>query len=126
MARIEQWRWKNFSRGKLACQHCGEEGVTEAFMDVLQGLRDELGIPLIVNSGYRCPQHPIEAAKAQPGEHSYGECADIRIANPAAKKLVDAAVIAGVPRIGISQAAGKPRFIHIGISTTLPEAIWSY
>jgi zinc D-Ala-D-Ala carboxypeptidase len=39
-------------------------------MAKLQKLRETYGSPMKVTSGYRCPQHPIEAKKARPGAHA--------------------------------------------------------
>ena len=42
-------------------------------------MRVVLGGPLVVDSWFRCPRHPIEAAKKVPGPHTTGYAADIRL-----------------------------------------------
>jgi zinc D-Ala-D-Ala carboxypeptidase len=49
------------------------------FMAKLQKLRETYGAPMKVTSGYRCPQHPIEAKKARPGAHASGQAVDIGV-----------------------------------------------
>ncbi|NQY56854.1 MAG: peptidase M15A [Ilumatobacteraceae bacterium] len=48
-------------------------------MRKVQQLRDYMGQPLILTSAYRCPEHPIEAAKVTPGQHSNGLAVDIYV-----------------------------------------------
>jgi len=61
----------HFKAAELRCHHCGREGVRRELLDVLEALRAKAG-PIRVNSAYRCPQHPIEARKPQPGHHARG------------------------------------------------------
>lgn len=51
--------------------------------EVLEPLRQHIGKPLIISSGYRCPQlnnHP-EVRGATKSQHMKGEAADLRILN---------------------------------------------
>jgi len=68
---------RNFTAGEFVCQHCGAEGIKPSFVEQLQRLRDYIGQPIRITSGYRCRQHPVEAAKAVPGRHTEGIAADI-------------------------------------------------
>jgi len=42
---------------------------------------------MIIESGYRCPRHPLEAAKAHPGYHAQGIAADVRVPGMTARDL---------------------------------------
>ena len=55
--------WKNFKLEEFSCKHCGKNEINHKLIDKLQLLRDDLGFPLVISSGYRCPEHPIEAKK---------------------------------------------------------------
>lgn len=95
-------------------------------LGMLDALRKEYGHPIILNSHYRSPDHPIEAKKDKPGEHTYGAAVDIKcVGGEATYKLVAAAIKCGFRRIGISR---KSNFVHVGVgypgapSTT----IWTY
>jgi zinc D-Ala-D-Ala carboxypeptidase len=93
---------------------------------MLDDLREEYGYPIILNSSYRSPDHPIEAKKNKPGEHTYGAAVDIKcIGGEATFKLVKAAIEVGFTRIGISR---KSNFVHVGIGYPgAPETtIWTY
>jgi len=95
-------------------------------LGMLDALRKEYGFPITINSSYRSPEHPIEAAKNKPGEHAHGAAVDIKcVGGEATYLLVAAAIKCGFKRIGISR---KSNFVHVGIgypgapSTT----IWTY
>ncbi len=95
-------------------------------LSMLDEMRGIYGYPIKITSSYRGPEHPIEAAKKQPGEHSYGAAVDI-VSDSGGKtfRLVKAAIEVGFTRIGISRKKG---FIHLGIGyPNAPEkTIWTY
>lgn len=47
---------------------------------VLQPLRDGLGVPIIITSGYRCPLLNKKVGGAPTSQHQYGQAADIVVA----------------------------------------------
>ena len=95
-------------------------------LSMLDEMREIYGYPIKITSSYRSPEHPIESAKKQPGEHSYGAAVDI-VSDSGGKtfRLVKAAIEVGFTRIGISRKKG---FIHLGIGyPNAPEkTIWTY
>lgn len=95
-------------------------------LGMLDALRKEYGYPIKLTSHYRSPDHPIEAKKDKPGEHTYGAAVDIAcVGGEATYKLVAAAIKIGFKRIGISR---KNNFVHVGIGYPgAPETtIWTY
>jgi hypothetical protein len=64
--------WKNFKLDEFKCKHCGENEIEYELIDKLQLLREDLGFPFIISSGYRCEHHPIEKKKSKPGTHNLG------------------------------------------------------
>ena len=121
---------KYFSDKEMACQHCGAMKADPDFMTALDSLREAYGKPLAVNSGYRCPEHPIEARKARAGAHSTGKAADLSVSRGEAYELLKLAIATGkFTGIGIQQK-GSGRFIHLDTCEE-PEmsprpTIWSY
>ena len=92
--------------------------------DFLIKLEGTIGKELVVTSGYRSPDHPIEAAKATPGEHATGLAVDVAaIGGPAVFEIVEAAIDLGCKRIGISR---KSNFIHLGLDKSRVTSIWTY
>lgn len=49
--------------------------------EVLEPARQRLGIPIMVNSGYRCPKHNALVGGVANSQHMKGEAADIRCAD---------------------------------------------
>ena len=117
--------YPNFSENEFRCKHTGKVEMVPEFMQRLQGLRKAYGSPMVVTSGYRAPEHPIEARKASPGEHSSGRAVDIGVRGAEAVRLIALAHLAGFTRIGVQQK-GEGRFIHLGDSPNFPPGIWSY
>tara|TARA_R100001530_G_scaffold96512_1_gene67061 strand:- start:313 stop:657 length:345 start_codon:yes stop_codon:yes gene_type:complete len=92
----------------------------------LDELREKLGRPVIINSSYRRPDHPIEAVKDKPGEHTHGAAVDIHTnGGKPTFELVKTAIEIGFTRIGISR---KKNFVHLGIGYPggAPVTIWTY
>ena len=120
-------KYPNFSRAKLACSHCGAEGIRPELMDKVQALRVAYGKPMPETSGYRCPQHPAEAKKTVPGAHQLGLAIDIGVQGKDAYDLVKLATNMGFTGIGVQQK-DTGRFIHLDVvNAELPRPmIWSY
>ena len=95
-------------------------------LSMLDNMREIYGHPIKITSSYRSPEHPIEAAKKQPGEHAYGAAVDMACSGgEATYRLVKAAIEVGFKRIGISR---KNNFVHVGIGYdgAPPMTIWTY
>lgn len=119
-------KYPNFEPQEFACLHTGEVEMTPGFMDKLQALRTEYGKPMRVTSGYRSPEHPIEAAKDKPGSHASGCAVDISVNSIDAYTLVKLAIKHGFTGIGISQKQGS-RFVHLDTLDEYPRPnIWTY
>ena len=119
-------KWNNFTREEFACQcGCGTNEIQDTVIDFCQELRDTLGTPLTVSSGYRCPKHPIEAAKTTPGTHARGLAADIVVSHGDARSLLREALSASKGGVGVHQK-GSGRFVHVDVSEDRTELLWTY
>lgn len=68
----------NFKVQEFACKCCGENKITQDVIDMAQIIRDELGVPVRVNCGYRCPKHNAEIkGAAKKSKHMLGHAADL-------------------------------------------------
>ena len=119
--------YPNFSAQEFDCQcGCGQNEMKPEFMAKLQQLRTLYGAPMKVTSGYRCPQHPIEAKKAAPGAHASGQACDIGVQGAEAHRLLRMALEAGFTGIGVQQK-GTGRFLHLDtLESDLRPSLWSY
>lgn len=86
------------------------DAVKELAETVLQPLRDRVGRPLRVNSGYRCPELNRAVGGVPSSQHVRGEAADIDAPDPLA--LAEAARNApGIWR-EVDQMIVYPSFVH--------------
>lgn len=114
----------------LACPHCKHKGIEPDFLFRLDGLRDAVGFPLRVSSGYRCPAHNARVSSTgEDGPHTTGRAVDLAVTHWQAYQVVAAAVKLGFTGIGVKQH-DTGRFIHIDdlqadVGRPRPT-IWSY
>jgi len=126
MTRITNTSDEYFTAEELCCSHCGAYKFDTGFRALLNDMRAELGFPLPVTSGYRCPEHPLEKRKGHAeGAHTTGKAIDIAVSGSQALALVELALKRGVTRIGVNQK-GAGRFIHLDKSDLPGPTIWSY
>ena len=70
---------KNFSRSEFRCGHCGRlDALDDELVRSLQRLRDIVGKPLRIISGYRCCEGNALVGGSKYSQHLYGRAADIR------------------------------------------------
>lgn len=121
---------KYFTEDEFRCQcGCDQVKVDENLLYKLDSLRAIVNFPLQVTSGYRCPDHPIEARKQTPGTHSTGKAVDIGVSREKAHKVLYVALEMGFTGIGVQQK-GNNRFIHLDVCTDEDgfsrPTVWSY
>lgn len=114
---------KYFTEAEFKCKHCGKCEMDQTFLDKINKLREEYGQSLVVTSGYRCSEHPIERSKVTTGMHTTGKAADFAVDGANAQKLLMLALQQGFTGIGVQQK-GSGRFIHL--DTRDRPALWSY
>lgn len=68
---------KNFRFQEFACVCCGKNLINPQVMDICQAIRDELGVPVRVNSGYRCVLRNNAVHGSKSSYHLKGLAADI-------------------------------------------------
>jgi uncharacterized protein YcbK (DUF882 family) len=102
---------KNFSRHEFACRCCGVAGVRQSFVERLQLLRNLIGKPIIVTSGYRCPDHNERIGGAKNSFHTQGIAADVK-ADIDLKEFFVAAEKVGFEGIGYYP---EEKFLHVDI-----------
>ena len=119
--------YQYFSLEELSCRHCGEMHMDSGFMAKLVAIRRELGFPLPVTSGYRCPAHNAAVSETGiNGPHTTGHAVDIAISGERAYRLLRAALAHGMTGIGIKQH-GDGRFIHLDdLDGPTRPWIWGY
>ena len=116
---------------ELACSHCGKMELGEPFLAELDRLREAFDGPLVVSSGYRCAQHPVEAKKAAPGAHNRAAI-DACVYGATAYRLLGIAQLLGWTGIGVRQKGPlSSRYLHLDREESprgeAPRpTVWSY
>lgn len=123
---------KHFSERELRCKCCGQlppsvrENITSLVDNVLDPVRDQLGEPIYVTSGYRCPKHNAEVGGVPNSQHMRCEACDIHAGNPA-ENLKLAKIIAAQGRFDqlilyVNSATSlEPRFVHVSYKRSGPN-----
>lgn len=103
-----------FNEKEFVCRCCGElppvarENIEALVHEVLDPVREKLGKPIVVNSGYRCQRHNKEVGGATSSQHMRGEASDLRInGNP---KILAKAIIENGK---FDQLILYPTFVHV-------------
>ena len=99
-----------------------EVGMNVYFLSKLDEAREYAGIPFVINSAYRSPEHPL-SIKNPTSSHIKGLAVDISAKDSRDRFLIlDALINVGFTRIGI---AGT--FIHVDIDLDKSQnVIWTY
>ena len=87
--------------------------------NVLQPLRDGLGEPVIINSGFRCPALNIITGGVKNSQHMKGEAADINVkgSKKYARKIIAYILENLVFDQLILERQGKAIWVHVSYST---------
>ena len=114
-------KFKYFSKSEFKCKCCGENAINDKLIDMLDIARGIVGVPFIVNSGYRCIYHNEKVGGRANSSHLKGLAVDIKLHSGHEKyKILDAMYKAGFKRIGVYD-----NFIHVDIDLDKPqEAMW--
>ncbi|MBF0099157.1 MAG: peptidase M15 [Magnetococcales bacterium] len=127
-------QWPHFSEAELACHcGCGRQEMEDSFMIELEKLRTAFGQPMVVTSGFRCPNYNMQASHTGPcGPHTTGKAVDIQISGADAHRLLTLALQQGCfTGIGVSQAGPhNTRFLHLDTIEPSPgrprPTVWTY
>ena len=120
-----------FEPGEFQCR-CGCERnlIQPGLVYKLDDLRHEYGKPLVVTSGYRCPDHNSRVSTTgATGPHTTGLAVDVGVTGRDAYVILKLALKHGITGIGVNQKGGG-RFIHLDL---IPDSyghkrpwVWSY
>ena len=114
--------YKFFRLEEFNCTHTNLNKMDHEFLVKLDELREKVGFPFRITSGYRDATHPSEARKAEPGTgtHCQGIAADIAVSNGFERmNIVHEAIKMGFS-IGVARS-----FVHVDDRKTTP-VMWTY
>lgn len=71
---------EHFDASEFACHHCGALKTNPRLLALLEQLRADCGgLPLHINSGYRCPVHNQNVGGVPNSQHVHGTAADVAV-----------------------------------------------
>lgn len=110
---------KYFKEAEFARLGCSLQDMKQDFMDMLDECRELAGIPFVMTSAYRAPEHNEEVGGVPGSAHPKGRAADIKALNGTTRwKIVYAAILVGFRRIGIGR-----NFVHLDNDDSLPHPV---
>lgn len=116
---------KYFSEGEFnrCVPSCSMRDMDSSFLELLDRVREDCGIPLILNSAYRSREWDIKKGRSGNSSHCRGMAVDIRCNDSStAFKIVESAMRNGIRRIGVGNG-----YIHIDNDDSLPQGVlWNY
>ena len=69
---------KNFKVSEFTCKcGCNQNKIDQRVIDMAQTIRDAIGVPVRINSGYRCEKHNAKVGGVKGSYHSQGLAADL-------------------------------------------------
>ena len=102
---------KNFKLKEFQCKDGSQlVKIDSQLLYKLQALRDEIGRPVIINSGYRTESHNKAVGGAQNSYHMQGKAVDIRVNGLKPEEIAKIAEKIGFTGIGIYK-----NFTHVDI-----------
>jgi zinc D-Ala-D-Ala carboxypeptidase len=132
MTAVDWLTIKHFQRSEFICRCCGDEHMQDAFVRKLDDLRGRVGFPLVVSSGWRCPEHNQRVSTTgTTGPHTTGRAADLLLSGGQAFKVLTQCVLGGwMTGIGLHQRGPHAlRFVHLD-DLPAPDhprpVVWTY
>ena len=130
MMMIHTANFKPTTDPKLLCtcghEDCDQRSVDQSTLDQVQLIREDIGYPLSISSGGRCPNHPNELTKSKPGDHQKQKAVDIVCKDKSTETKLK--VLAG--RHGATRVAGGAYcgFVHLAWTETCRTDVptWGY
>lgn len=118
-----------FKDEELRCRcGCGTLMFDPVFRKKLNEIRHIYGKPMLITSGYRCKNHPVEKKKPIPGTHALGCAVDISVNDSRTRfELMKIAMDSGITRIGFADT-----FLHFDFGDKInqkqfqPNVAWKY
>lgn len=109
----------NFHRSEITCKCCGRVGPYPVSLNLLmkrlEQLRELVGKPIQISSGYRCPWHNWAVGGATGSYHMKDMAADIWVDGMTVNELAEAADVVGFGGIGKYERPNDMGWVHVDV-----------
>ncbi len=102
----------NFKASEVECKcgKCTPQKIDPALMQLAQAVRNYFGVPVTVNSGYRCAAHNAAVGGASGSQHTLGKALDLVVQGVSVNDVAAYCETLGVPGIIRYDDSG---FVHL-------------
>lgn len=113
----------NFKKSEFDCKcGCGFNDIDYTLVKKLQEVRDEIGHPIKITSGCRCPDHNKAEGASDFSSHVTGFAADISCTHSFKRMTLLSVLCKHFRRVGVASS-----FIHVDIDHTKDQdVLWTY
>ena len=121
---LNDWtRIKHFIPAEFECRcGCGLLNVHWQLVTALDMARDRVGVPMVITSASRCPEHNARVGGMPDSAHLAGLAVDIACTDSWYRFRLTDILLALFPRIGIAKD-----FIHADMDPSKPQdVLWRY
>lgn len=102
---------ENFSRTEFECKcGCGADFIDYELVSALQWIREDLGLPIAINSGTRCASHNSFVGGKSTSQHLYGKAVDMRVVGMNAYSVASYLEGRYPDKYGIGRYPGRTHF----------------
>lgn len=113
----------NFKVSEFRCKcGCSTLKVDEKLVAYLQKIRDHFGVPVNINSAYRCEKHNKNVGSKSTSRHVKGQAADIVVKGIQPREVAKYAESIGILGVGLYETSADGYFVHVDTRTT--KAFW--
>ena len=109
---------KHFRLSEIHCHGkgcCSQTKIDIEVVKIAEKMRCALGVPITIESGYRCEKHNKSVGGANGSGHCMGTALDLTTKNVSRERLAVLAELCGASRIGIYLSDNKKCMVHIGV-----------
>jgi len=120
----EEWELiKYFKPQEFQDSRTGSLKIALELVRKLDQLREMLGKPIVINSGYRTPETNRLVGGSPTSSHLYGLAVDIKCLSSATRfSIIQNAMMLGFRRIGVAN-----NFVHLDIDPEkVQDVMWTY
>lgn len=113
----DQWaQIRHFKKQELKCKCCGIEDMDFNFVMLLDAIRETVGFPININSGFRCKKRNEEIGGSEDSQHLVGLAVDVKCyLDNEVYKIAKSAFMLSLSVL-TNQKLGSPyegRFLHL-------------
>lgn len=103
---------------------CNQIKLSDNLLRIVSSIRNQIGVPIIITSGYRCPEHNKKVGGHPNSYHTKGLACDIKVVTYQWPKLILALFDHKIERIGFYLKRNNLKWIHIDIGKYPSPAFW--